>query len=115
MIRVPPRSTMPVVRVPNTTLIRSSKLNTGFQRSVTVGANGSYNFASRPVGTYRLELTTPNGVRSTDQFTLNVSQNAVLDFDFSAPDIAEGGDDAIIVTGTRLRTMEGGEVGSNIN
>src|SRR3546814_17636465 len=53
-------------------------------------------------------------VRSTDQFTLNMSQNAVLDFDFSAPDIAEGGDDAIIVTSTRLRTMEGGEVGSNI-
>src|SRR3546814_11150404 len=53
-------------------------------------------------------------VCSSDLFTLNVSQNAVLDFDFSAPDIAEGGDDAIIVTGTRLRTMEGGEVGSNI-
>src|SRR3546814_8036153 len=28
--------------------------------------------------------------------------------------IAEGADDAIIVTGTRLRSLEGGEVGSNI-
>jgi len=95
--------------------VTAINVNTGFQRSVAVGANGSYNFASLPVGTYRLELTTPNGVRSTDQFTLNVSQNAVLDFDFSAPDIAEGGDDAIIVTGTRLRTMEGGEVGVNVS
>src|SRR3546814_2991816 len=53
-------------------------------------------------------------VCSSDLFTLNVSQNAVLDFDFSAPDIAEGCYHASIVTGTRLRTMEGGEVGSNI-
>ncbi len=94
--------------------VTAINVNTGFQRSVTVAANGSYNFASLPVGTYRLELTTPNGVRSTDEFTLNVSQNAVLDFDFSQPDIADAGDDAIIVTGSRIRTMEGGEVGSNI-
>src|SRR5690606_24426964 len=95
--------------------VTAINVNTGFQRSVSVGANGSYNFASLPIGTYRLELTTPNGVRSTDEFTLNVAQNAVLDFDFSAPDIASGGDDAIIVTGSRLRTMEGGEVGVNIS
>lgn len=96
--------------------VTAINVNTGFQRTVTVAANGSYNFASLPVGTYRLELTTPNGVRRTDEFRLNVAQDAVLDFDFSEPDIASGeGDDAIIVTGSRLRTMEGGEVGLNIS
>src|SRR3546814_13840478 len=78
-------------------------------RSVAVSANGSYNIASLPVGTYRLELTTPDGVRRTDEFTLTVGQNAVLDFDFSAPDIAAGEGDAIIVTGSRIKPMEGGE------
>ena len=95
--------------------VTAINVNTGFQRSVAVDANGGYNFASLPVGTYRLELTTPNGVRSTDEFTLRVAQNAVLDFDFSAPDIATAGEDAIIVTGARIRTMEGGEVGTNIS
>lgn len=95
--------------------VTAINVNTGFTRSVAVDANGGYNFASLPVGTYRLELTTPDGVRTTDEFTLSVAQNAVLDFDFSAPDIATGGEDAIIVTGTRIRTMEGGEIGTNIS
>ncbi|MDZ3832805.1 MAG: TonB-dependent receptor [Sphingopyxis sp.] len=95
--------------------VTAFNVETGLTRSVTVSANGSYNFASLPVGTYRLELTTPDGVRRTDEFTLNVAQNAVLDFDFSSSDIASGGDDAIIVTGTRFRSMEGGEVGTSIS
>ncbi|MGN7932360.1 TonB-dependent receptor [Sphingopyxis sp. 22461] len=94
--------------------VTAINVNTGLTRTATVGASGSYNIASLPVGTYRLEITTPGGVRNTDEFTLSVGQSAVLDFDFSQPDIAEGGDDAIIVTGTRIRSMEGGEVGSNI-
>src|SRR3546814_10054971 len=62
--------------------VTAINVNTGFQRSVAVDANGGYNFASLPVGTYRLELTTTDGARSTDEFTLSVAQNAVLDFDF---------------------------------
>jgi outer membrane receptor protein involved in Fe transport len=97
------------------TQVTAINVNTGLTRSVTVADNGSYNFASLPVGTYRLELTTPDGIRRTDEFALSVGQSAVLDFDFSRPEIARGqGDDAIIVTGTRIRTMEGGEVGTNI-
>ena len=95
--------------------VTAINVNTGLTRTATVGANGSYNIASLPVGTYRLELTTPGGVRRTDEFTLSVGQSAVLDFDFSQPDIAEGADDAIIVTGSRIRSMEGGEVGSNVS
>lgn len=97
------------------TQVTAINVDTGLTRSVAVGANGSYNIPSLPAGTYRLELATPDGVRNTDQFTLNVAQNTVLDFDFSQPDIAEGGDDAIIVTGSRIRSMEGGEVGTNIS
>ncbi|WP_447756032.1 TonB-dependent receptor domain-containing protein [Sphingopyxis fribergensis] len=95
--------------------VTAINVNTGLTRTSTVGANGGYSFASLPVGTYRLELTTPQGKRQTDEFTLAVAQSAVLDFDFSQPDIAEGGDDAIIVTGSRIRSMEGGEVGSTIS
>lgn len=95
--------------------VTAVNVNTGLTRTSTVGANGGYSFASLPVGTYRLELTTPQGKRQTDEFTLNVAQSAVLDFDFSQPDIAEGGDDAIIVTGSRIRSMEGGEVGTTIS
>src|SRR3546814_9180616 len=94
--------------------VTAINVNTGLTRSVAVSANGSYNIALLPVGTYRLELTTPSGVRRTDEFTLSVGQSAVLDFDFSQPDIASAESDAIIVTGTRIRSLEGGEVGSNI-
>lgn len=95
--------------------VMAINVKTGLTRTSTVSANGSYGFSSLPVGTYRLEFTTSTGKRQTDEFTLNVAQSAVLDFDFSQPDIAEGGDDAIIVTGSRLRSMEGGEVGANIS
>lgn len=95
--------------------VTAVNVNTGLTRTSTVGANGGYSFASLPVGTYRLELTTPQGKRQTDEFNLNVAQSAVLDFDFSQPDIAEGADDAIIVTGSRIRSMEGGEVGTTIS
>ncbi|MBA4752019.1 MAG: TonB-dependent receptor [Sphingopyxis sp.] len=95
--------------------VTAVNVDTGLTRTSTVSASGGYSFSSLPVGTYRLELTTPQGKRQTDEFALNVAQNAVLDFDFSQPDIAEGADDAIIVTGSRLRSMEGGEVGSNIS
>lgn len=97
-------------------------VNSGLRRTASVSANGRYNLASLRPGTYRLEITMPSGVRNTDEFTLNVAQNAVLDFDFAAEDAAapadgsEGADDgAIVVTGNRIRTMEGGEVGTNIN
>ena len=96
-------------------------VNTGFRRSVTPDASGSYNFASLRAGTYRLEVQTAAGLRQTDEFTLTVAQDAVLDFDLSAGAATDDttSDDnagnAIIVTGSRLRTLEGGEVGANIS
>jgi outer membrane receptor protein involved in Fe transport len=102
--------------------ITAVDVNSGITRTSPVAADGTYNFASLRPGTYRLEVTTPSGVRRTDEFTLEVAQNAVLDFDLAAPTApaetaepgAPAGDSDIVVVGQRIRSMEGGEVGVNI-
>ncbi|OYX17022.1 MAG: TonB-dependent receptor [Sphingomonadales bacterium 32-67-7] len=96
--------------------VTAVNVDTGFTRTSTPGADGSYQFASLPPGTYRLEVTTPSGVRRTDEFRLAVAQNAVFDFDLAAPQVAsaEGGEE-IIITGGRIRSMQGGEVGTTIS
>ncbi|GGB29619.1 membrane protein [Sphingomonas metalli] len=112
---------------------------TNYRRSVPIAADGSYNFASLRAGTYRLEIRLQNGTRNSDAFTLRVGQNAGLDIDLTAapaatpgtPDQADAepgatpegnaqgggtqtsGDD-IIVTGSRIRSLSGGQVGINI-
>ena len=94
-------------------------VNSGFTRSATIASDGSYNFPSLRAGTYRLEVTTPGGVRKTDNFTLSVAQNAVLDFNLEPLPAAtteaapQGGD--VVVVGNRVRSMEGGEVGTTIS
>lgn len=104
------------------TQVTAIEVDTGTRRSVTIGTDGRYNFASLRPGTYRLEITTPGGVRQTDNFNLLVAQNAELNFDLAelaaeaepgAPPAAAGAD-TILVTSNRLRTLEGGEVGTNI-
>lgn len=94
---------------------------TAVRRTATVGPDGSYVFAALRPGTYRLELTTAQGVRQTEPFTLLVAQNAQLDFDLSqagAADATVAGAtneaNEIVVTGERLRSLEGGEVGVNV-
>lgn len=105
--------------VTGATQVTVIETNTGFRRTVTVDGAGNYNFASLPAGTYYLEIATADGVRRTDNFVLSVAQDAVLDLDDLATaetqPVAEGQDDnAIIVTGSRIRTLEGGAVGANI-
>ena len=101
------------------TQVAAIEVDTGIRRTTPVAADGSYNFASLRPGTYRLEVTTPGGVRRTDDFTLTVAQNAVLDFDLAAAPTATAeapaGDRDIVVVGQRIRSMEGGEVGANIS
>lgn len=106
--------------VTGATRITAIEVNTGLRRTVEVGSDGSYNFASLRPGTYRLEIETPQGTRQTDEFTLAVAQDAVLDFEDlvaapTAPDQPDSAGGEILVTGTRIRTMEGGEVGTNIS
>jgi len=91
-------------------------VDTGFTRTSTPTADGGYQFASLPPGNYRLEVTTPRGVRRTDEFNLAVAQNAEFNFDLSTPDVAlaDGGEE-VIVTGNRIRSMQGGEVGTVVS
>lgn len=92
---------------------------TGYRRTAEVRSDGSYNLPSLRPGTYRLDIVTSSGTRSTDTFQLSVAQDAVLDFDFAGEDAAslapDTGGNEIVVTGSRIRTMEGGEVGVNIS
>jgi outer membrane receptor protein involved in Fe transport len=99
-------------------------LDSGYRRTSVVGADGSYNLPSLRPGRYRLEIVTPSGTRRTDTITLLVGQNSVFDIDLSASAAAPSettdpgsvtteGDD-IIVTGSRVRSTEGGEVGVTI-
>ena len=93
------------------TQVTAVEVATGFRRTSTVAADGSYNFASQRPGPYRLEVTTPGGVQRTDNFTLAVAQNAILDFNLATPTAAEGaapGEGGIVVVGQRIRSMEGG-------
>ena len=89
-------------------------VETGYRRTSPVRADGSYNLASLRPARYRLEIPTSAGLRRTDEFVLAVGQNSVLDLDFTSAS-AEGGGDDIVVVGSRLRRMEGGEVGVNIS
>lgn len=109
------------------TSVAAVEVATNIRRNATLSAGGTYNLPSLRAGEYRLEIVLSSGPRSTDAFTLSVAQNAQLDFDFSEGGIdaapaagaagdtteadlgAEGGD--VVVTGTRLRELQGGEVG----
>lgn len=106
------------------TQVIAVELDSGFRRTATLGAGGTYNFPALRPGRYRLEIVTPSGTRQTDAITLLVGQNSVLDIDLAATaapadtatdpgSVTTEGDD-IIVTGSRIRNTEGGEVGVSI-
>lgn len=102
------------ITLPNGTSVRevaATEIATGYRRTAEVHGTGSYNFASLRPGTYRLEIITSTGRKQTDAFTLAVGQSAVLDFSFVGTATSK---DAVIVTGSRLKSMAGGEVGANI-
>ncbi|WP_258044437.1 TonB-dependent receptor domain-containing protein [Sphingomonas citricola] len=120
--------------------VTAVEVATGIRRSVPAGPDGSYNFASLRAGTYRLEIRQKTGVRNSDTFTLRVGQTAGLDLDLSTAPAAPAtttepkaggatgtepagtpstgaetaGDGDIIVTGSRIRSLSGGQVGINI-
>ncbi len=104
--------------------VTAVQVGTGIRRTSQVGADGRYSFASLSPGEYRLEIVTSTGTVPTDVFSLQVAQNAVLDFDLAelgvapavgpevgvgAPAPADG--NVILVTANRIRSLEGGEVG----
>ena len=109
--------------------VTAVEISTGLRRTVPADASGAYNFASLRAGTYRLEIKQRNGTRNSDALTLRVGQVAGLDLDLSAPvapaaptgtaeapatGTADNGDE-IVVTGNRIRSLSGGQVGSVIS
>lgn len=108
------------------TQVTAVEVATGIRRVATVGADGTYNFASLRAGTYRLEIQLTNGTRNSDEFTLAVGQNAGLDIDLTTAAAAPAGettetdpgsvasnDDEIVVTGSRIRTLSGGQASTS--
>ena len=100
--------------------VTAIEVGTGASRTVSVGPNGGYFFASLRPGAYRLEVTTPDGTRQTDQFNVRVAQDAVFDFDLAEGQVADAetaaaGDNVIIVTGGRVRSAQGGEVSASVS
>lgn len=113
------------------TSVTAVEVATNIRRNATLSSGGAYNLPSLRAGEYRLEIVLSSGPRTTDAFSLSVAQSAQLDFDFSEGGIdstpaagatgdtteanlgAEGGD--VVVTGARIREMEGGEVGITIS
>lgn len=110
--------------------VTAVEVATGLRRTVQAEANGAYNFASLSAGTYRLEIRQRAGMRNSDAFTLRVGQVAGLDIDLSAPQPtaeqpaaagtetagaeADSANGEVIVTGRRIRSLSGGQVGVNI-
>ena len=107
------------------TEITAVRVERDTRRTVSISESGRYNFASLAPGEYRLEVTTANGVLTTDVFELTVAQDASLDFDVRelaplqdpavAIDTPADDENVILVTGERIRTLEGGEVGIDIS
>src|SRR5882672_12776461 len=60
--------------------IEATNTGTGQQRTVTTGADGTYNFGLLPPGVYSLKVTA-NGFRTTEvsKLTVNVTETPVLD------------------------------------
>jgi hypothetical protein len=68
--------------VTGATQITAVDVATGFRRTIDVTQDGRYNFPQLRPATYYLEITGVDGtVRRTDEFTLQIAQDAVLDFD----------------------------------
>lgn len=125
---------------PAGTSVAAVNVDSGF-RQISPIRNGAYNFAALQAGRYRLEVTTANGMRQTDVFSLSVGQNAQLSFDLSegaggatgaaaqpnpnAPaettgtEVAAGGASPpggdIVVTANKIQTLDAGQVGVTIS
>ncbi|WP_149193259.1 TonB-dependent receptor domain-containing protein [Luteimonas suaedae] len=98
--------------------ITATNLATGLSRSVQAGANGSYNLAGLPPGTYRVDVTA-DGQASSRTVSLQVGQTATLNLGVGG--VAETGPqeatdlEAITVTGTQLFETRTSEVATYVS
>ncbi|WP_337245517.1 TonB-dependent receptor [Luteimonas sp. gir] len=92
---------------------------TGLTRSVAVGANGSYNLAGLPPGTYRLQVEA-NGQSSSQNVTVAVGQTATLNLGVGGvAETATAGEatnlDAVRVTAEALVETKTSEVATYVS
>lgn len=98
--------------------VTATNTGTGLTRSAQVGANGSYNLAGLPPGTYRIDVTA-NGQTTSETVTLRVGQTANLDLTVGG--VAETGPqqatdmDTVVVTGTRMAETRTSEVATYVS
>ncbi|WP_129136084.1 TonB-dependent receptor [Luteimonas sp. YGD11-2] len=98
--------------------VTATNTGTGLTRSAQVGANGSYNLAGLPPGTYRIDVTA-NGQTTSETVTLRVGQTATLDLGVGG--VAETGPqqatdmDTVVVTGTRMAETRTSEVATYVS
>ena len=97
--------------------VTATNTATGLSRSVQVGANGGYNLAGLPPGTYRVDVTA-NGQTSSQTVTLQVGQTATLDLGVGG--VAETGPqeavdmDTVTVTAQNLVETRTSEVATYV-
>lgn len=92
---------------------------TGLSRSVGVGANGSYNLAGLPPGTYRLQVEA-NGQSASQTVTVAVGQTATLNLGVGGvAETAVGGEardlDTVTVTAAAVTETKTSEVATYVS
>lgn len=99
--------------------VTATNLATGLTRGVQTGANGSYNLAGLPPGTYRIQVEA-NGQASSQNVTVAVGQTATLNLGVGG--VAETGPtgeatdlDAVVVTGQSLVETRTSEVATYVS
>ena len=99
--------------------VTAVNLATGLTRSVQTNANGSYNLAGLPPGTYRIQVEA-DGQASSQNVTLAVGQTATLNLGVGGvAEAAPAGDavdlDAVVVTGTSLVETKTSEIATYVS
>src|SRR5690606_15228238 len=99
--------------------VTATNLATGLTRSVQTGANGNYNLAGLPPGTYRIDVNA-NGQASSQNVTVAVGQTATLDLGVGGvAETAPAGEAtdmaAVVVTGTSMVETRTSEIATYVS
>ena len=99
--------------------VTAVNLATGLTRSVQTNANGSYNLAGLPPGTYRIQVEA-DGQASSQNVTLAVGQTATLNLGVGGvAETTTAGEatdlDAVVVTGTSLVETKTSEIATYVS
>ncbi len=102
--------------VTNDATITVTNVDTGLTRTATA-ANGSYNLAGLPPGTYRIEVSA-GGQSSSQAVTLQVGQTATLNLDAASASTPNAGDattlDTVVVTAPVLIETKTSEIATYV-